>query len=73
MQQFTAKYQDQISGVLNGFDRLVFRGSLRRLNYGRWDQSLNAMGRVAWSNTFGQNQILFKDSRRGFRSTFKWD
>ena len=32
MQQFIEKYADQTLGVLNGFDRLVFRGSLRRLN-----------------------------------------
>jgi len=34
MQQFIEKYRDQITGVLSGFDRLVFRGTLRRLNYG---------------------------------------
>lgn len=33
MQKFIAKYQSQISGVLNGFDRLVFRGSLRKISY----------------------------------------
>jgi hypothetical protein len=32
MQQFIEKYKDQITGVLSGFDRLVFRGSLRRLH-----------------------------------------
>jgi hypothetical protein len=32
MQQFIEKYHDQIMGVVAGFDRLVFRGSLRRLN-----------------------------------------
>ena len=31
MQQFIAKHQDQISGVLSGFDRLVFRGALRSI------------------------------------------
>src|SRR5205085_11518807 len=61
LQQFTAKYQDQISGVLNGFDRLVFRGSLRRLNYGRWDQSLSAMVARGMEQYLWQNQILFKD------------
>ncbi len=35
MQQFSEKYRERITGVLSGFDRLVFRGSLRRLNYGR--------------------------------------
>jgi hypothetical protein len=31
MHRFTAKYQDRLAGVLSGFDRLVFRGTLRRL------------------------------------------
>ena len=43
MHQFIEKYREQINGVLTGFDRLVFRGSLRRLNYGRYDSSLKAM------------------------------
>jgi hypothetical protein len=33
MHEFTAKYADQIAGVLSGFDRLVFRGTLRRISY----------------------------------------
>ena len=33
MKQFTSKYADQIKGVLSGFDRLVFRGTLLRLTY----------------------------------------
>ena len=61
MQQFNAKYQDQISGVLNGFDRLVLRGSLRRLNYGQWDQGLSAMVARGMEAYLWQNQILFKD------------
>ena len=31
MLKFIAKHQDQISGVLSGFDRLVFRGTLRSI------------------------------------------
>lgn len=33
MQKFIAKYESQIAGVLSGFDRLVFRGSLRKISY----------------------------------------
>ena len=33
MQQFIEKYRDEITGTLTGFDRLVFRGSPRRLNH----------------------------------------
>ncbi len=29
--KFIANHQDQISGVLSGFDRLVFRGTLRSI------------------------------------------
>ena len=33
MQSFTAKYSDKIQGVLSGFDRLIFRGYLRKIAY----------------------------------------
>jgi hypothetical protein len=33
LQKFIAKYESQIAGVLSGFDRLVFRGSLRKISY----------------------------------------
>lgn len=33
MEEFIAKHHDQIAGVLSGFDRLVFRGTLRRIAY----------------------------------------
>jgi hypothetical protein len=34
MKEFIAKHQAQILGVLSGFDRLVFRGTLRGIAYG---------------------------------------
>jgi hypothetical protein len=33
MKQFITKYGDLITGVLSGFDRLVFRGSLRTMSH----------------------------------------
>jgi len=33
MQQFTARFGKMIQGVVSGFDRLIFRGSLRQLNH----------------------------------------
>jgi len=54
MQQFIDRYREQINGVLTGFDRLVFRGSLRRLNYGCWDQGLQSLVAQGWSSTFGK-------------------
>jgi len=33
MQKFIEKFRDQICGTLSGFDRLVLRGSPRRLEY----------------------------------------
>ena len=33
MHEFTATYANQIAGVLSGFDRLVFRGTLRQIAY----------------------------------------
>lgn len=50
MQKFTAKYADQIQGVLSGFDRLVLRGSLRQIAY-----PFGLRGYL-WAN-----QILLKD------------
>lgn len=50
MQKFIAKYESQISGVLSGFDRLVFRGSLRKISYVRGMQG------YLWAQ-----QVLLKD------------
>src|ERR1700680_1227313 len=61
MQQLTEKYRDQITGMLSGFDRLVFRGSLRRLNYGYWDRGMGVVVAVGMEQYLWQNQILFKD------------
>jgi hypothetical protein len=33
MNRFTAKYADRLVGTLSGFDRLAFRGTLRRLSF----------------------------------------
>jgi len=61
MQEFIDKYRDQINGTLSGFDRLVFRGSLRRLNYGCWDANVKAYVSTGMEQYLWQNHILFKD------------
>src|ERR1700681_1935007 len=61
MQQFIEKYRDQITGVLSGFDRLVLRGSLRRLNFGKFDSNLKAFVATGMEEYCWQNQLLFKD------------
>ncbi len=33
MKQFLSRHEDRITGVLSGFDRLVFRGTLRHISY----------------------------------------
>src|SRR5271165_3921395 len=50
MHEFTANYAGQIAGVLNGFDRLVLRGTLRQIAY-----PFGLLGYL-WAN-----QILLKD------------
>jgi len=50
VQKFIAKHRDQISGVLSGFDRLVFRGTLRSIAHAA------GMSQYLWSN-----QILLKE------------
>ena len=61
MQQFIEKYRDEIMGVLSGFDRLVLRGSLRRLNYGWWDAGLKAQVATGMEQYLWTNKVLFKD------------
>lgn len=61
MREFINKFRDQINGVLSGFDRLVFRGTLRRLNYGYWDQKLESVVAQGMEQYLWQNQVLFKD------------
>jgi hypothetical protein len=35
MKEFTSKFGERIQGVVSGIDRLVLRGTLRRLCYGQ--------------------------------------
>ena len=44
MQQFIAKFEKDIQGVMSGFGRVLFRGSLRRLTHSvgmKWYLSQN--------------------------------
>lgn len=50
MHEFIAKHQDKIIGTLSGFDRLVFRGTLRSIVHDA------GMKRYLWAN-----QVLLKD------------
>ncbi len=50
MQQFISRFQDRIQGVVSGFDRVLFRGSLRNLNHAHGMEVYLYM-----------NDILFKD------------
>jgi len=57
VKRFVAKHADKIEGVLNGFDRLVLRGSLRTVAYAR------GMMRLLWDR-----QVLLKDFK-GFAAS----
>ena len=46
MNDFIHKYQDQLSGTLSGFDRLVFRGTL-------WKNALSGMSGYLWAHHLG--------------------
>ena len=50
LHEFIAKHEDQITGTLSGFDRLVFRGTLRPI------APAGGMKQYLWAN-----QILLKD------------
>jgi hypothetical protein len=47
MQQFIAKFRDQIEGSLCGFDRLVLSGTLRRLSHPRGMDTYLCLNHVA--------------------------
>jgi len=64
MRQFIEKYNEEIAGVLSGFDRLIFRGSLRRLNYGYWHSELGLMVASGMQQYLWSNNIRFKDYAR---------
>ena len=49
MNEFIAKYNDQISGVITGFDRLVLRGNLALNHEAGMKGYLWASG-VAWKD-----------------------
>jgi len=34
MQKFIQRHQEDVIGVLGGFDRVLFRGTLRSISYG---------------------------------------
>lgn len=61
MQQFTEKFGGQSQGVVSGFDRLVCRASLRRLNCVKWDSELQALEAKGMQEYLWQNKIFFKD------------
>jgi len=44
MKEFIAKHEEEIAGVLSGFDRLVFRGTLRSISYAK------GMMNYLWAN-----------------------
>ena len=46
MNDFIAKYQDQLNGTLSGFDRLVFCGTL-------WKNRLTGMSGYLWAHGLG--------------------
>src|ERR1700738_1519603 len=68
MQQFIEKYRDQITGVLSGFDRLVLRGSLRRLNICKFDSKLKVFVAESMEEYCWQNDVLFKDYAQHVKS-----
>ena len=61
MQRFIHRFSNNIIGILNGFDRLVLRGTLRKIAYAR------GMKGFLW-----HKQVLLKDfglRRECYRAT----
>lgn len=60
MEQFIEKYGDRIAGVLSGFDRLVLRGSPRRLDIAYWDPTRQVVVAKGMEEFLWQSGVLFK-------------
>src|SRR5207253_9454149 len=53
MERFLTRHEDRIAGILTGFDRMRFRGTLRSIS--------NAKGLAIWLN---QRHVLLKEFGR---------
>ena len=60
MEQFIAKFGDHIEGIVSGFDRLVFRGTLRSLSPRRPQPGRPPIA-MGMEQYLWRNHILFKD------------
>ena len=69
MNKFIEKYQQHIVGTLSGFDRLVFRGSLRRLNRSVFDQERGILVALGMEHYLWDSGVLFKNSGDFLRRT----
>src|SRR5579863_4810217 len=58
MKEFIAKYRNEIAGVLSGFDRLVFRGTLRSLSHIAGMQTYLTMNKVLLKDFGGHVQLI---------------
>jgi hypothetical protein len=52
MERFVTRHNDRISGILSGFDRMIFRGTLRSISYAEGLEAFLATRRV-WLKDFG--------------------
>ena len=60
MQSFLSRHREQITGVISGFDRVVFRGLLRQLSY--------SDGLLSFLNYRGVRLVDFRDFVTGLTS-----
>jgi hypothetical protein len=54
MDEFTAKHAEKMQGVISGFDRLVFRGTLRVIRYAEGMKAY-LIGKGIWVGDFAQH------------------
>lgn len=63
MYKFLERYHEQILGVLSGFDRLVFHGTIRRLHQGYFSGPLQKKVSRGMEQYLWESEIRFKDYR----------
>jgi hypothetical protein len=73
MQLFIAKFEKEIQGVMSDFDRVLFRGSLRRLNHSKGmkcsESARDLLFVVAAVDMFDQQVLPMKRLQRWLKTT----
>ena len=72
MERFLTRHASRITGILSGFDRMLFRGTLRSISYVDGLDKFLSSQRVLYNLNYAQNST-FAQSRAVGRSSPRRD